>query len=254
MFLKGIWSYGAVDVRDSEGRILHGYVVGTKGKDGLIIDFGYPQHRAVLVPLANFVHGRLSTGSEAPDLTVGDTVQVLYQLSPLEPWCWHPATILPEGSHQEYCADDYTFVEISVPDGRTVRDVVGWCRLQPTGDMPACHWEKAPQKVPFKRYTVPQGLPFAQLLTVTQLPDFKAKWKRMTGTIAVDVSARGLICLAPSKEALLSIRCNTAATIYPTGVLGLKALQQNVRKRKRGDGSTDTTNASIRVQHFGEIQ
>ncbi|XP_055344038.1 uncharacterized protein LOC129592098 [Paramacrobiotus metropolitanus] len=247
MFLKGIWPYGAVDVRDSQGRILHGYVVDTRGKDGLIVDFDYPQHRAVLVPLANFVDGHLSTGSGDPALTVGDTVQVLYQLSPLEPWCWQPATIVEGGSHHEHCAYDYAFVEICMPDGRTVRDTVGWCRVQPTGDMPACHWEKSPNKVPFKRYTVQQALLFPQLLAVTQLPDFKAKWNRMTETIAVDVTERGgVICLAPSKQAALCIQATVASTIYPTGVFGLNALLQNVRKRKREDG-TDTTNTSILV-------
>ncbi|XP_055340779.1 uncharacterized protein LOC129589900 [Paramacrobiotus metropolitanus] len=222
MFRNDIWRYGAVDVKDANGLVRHGMVIDVHRPHGLIVDFGYPAHHADLIPFASFVQGRLPAGQPPPG--VGGPAQVLYQLSAHHPWCWHPATLLAGGA--EYA---YAFVEIRLEEGSTVRDVVGWGRVQAPGGMPAWGWEKDSSTMPFKRCCVDLGRagdPHPAMDALMRRADFAQEWQRVTETIVVRVVGRQVTCLATSVEIPRLITEETFLTRM--GILNLE------RGRKRG--------------------
>ncbi|XP_055327414.1 uncharacterized protein LOC129580772 [Paramacrobiotus metropolitanus] len=89
-----IWCYGAVDVKDDDGFFRHGMITDMDMPRGFIIDFGYPDHHAELIPFHR-CFGKISHNRFA----ARNTVQILWRGSVNEAYRWYPAIVIAGSSY-----------------------------------------------------------------------------------------------------------------------------------------------------------
>ncbi|XP_055353873.1 uncharacterized protein LOC129599618 [Paramacrobiotus metropolitanus] len=189
MGARAVKRWCAIDVFDDEehGRIRRGIVRDLLPYQGFIVDFHYPGHDAEFIPFtahiifshtifAAFLGQVQRTGS----YHTGLPVESLMRLSPTDPWCWYPSTLLAGGSLATYAVVD---IEC---EGKSIRRVLEVGRVRRRSQKPS------PPRVTNKgcvaeiqKYRVRLPIKSPRDVGVAGVEEFVELWEEMTDTRVV---------------------------------------------------------------------